>query len=83
MSKKKLSKEAVFEPEIYTVLSAGDLKLHDNFKIRKNGKYYTVHDKTLTNTAEIPNIKAQFYIVAVCNGKWYVFDYDKQVLACT
>ena len=68
--------------EFYTVLSAGDLEVHETFMLRKNGRYYTVHDKVKTNEAECPETSNMFYVVAVCDGKMYVFDYDQNVIAC-
>ena len=80
---KEIDNQKVTNNDCYTLLSAGDLNLHDSFQLRKNGKYYTVHDKVLTNDSELPNYPKGFYIIAVCGSKNIVVDYEREVLACT
>ena len=68
---------------LYTVLSVGDLSVGDTFLLKKNGNGYTVHDKVISNKSEDLDYKAMFYIIAVCNGKFFVFDYERRVIAYT
>lgn len=64
------------------VLVAGHLSKHDHFQTRKNGKWYTVHAQVLEyfNDDNCNKGRGEFYVIAVCKRKMYVFDYDQKVL---
>ncbi len=57
-----------------------DLKVHDHFRLRRKGKTYTVHDFVMRNPNRSPyRHENVFYVIAVSDGKMYVFDSDRHV----
>lgn len=50
----------------------------DNFQIKENGKWYTVHCQAISKPHDT-RFDREHYTIAVCNGKRYVFDAEKMV----
>lgn len=61
---------------------AGDLSKHDHFRIRKNGRWFTVHAQVIEyfNDNDSNSGRGEFYVIAVSSGKMYVFHYLQKIL---
>lgn len=58
----------------------GNLNKGDHFQIRKNGRWYTIHEFARTIRFDNTCYSGDLYILAVSNGILYAFDFNKNVL---
>lgn len=61
---------------------AGDLSKHDHFRIRKNGRWFTVHAQVIEyfNDENSNKGRGEFYTIAVSKRKMFVFHYSQKVI---
>lgn len=66
-----------------TVLAAGDLKNGEHFKLRKGGKWFTVHCQAMSKpTDKDGDFDRMHYTIATDGKKLHVFDDERKVIAC-
>ena len=68
--------------EANTLLPAGDLERGDHFKLRKNGKWYTVHEKVKAVRHGDTCFNGDFYLIAVCSKQKMWVHSLTNVFAC-
>lgn len=59
-----------------------ELKKGDHFQLKKNGRYFTIHDFVKSNPAFLPpgEFHNVHYVIATCGGKLHLFDFEQKVI---
>ena len=66
-----------------TLLAAGNLNRGDHFRLRKNGKWYTVHELVKAVRHNDTCFNGDYYIIAVCSKQRMWIHSATKVFACS
>lgn len=65
------------------MILAGHIEKGKHFKLRKNGKIYTVHQRALgDNMNGLPSEIKTLYVIAFSNRVMYAIDWHTKVIPC-
>ena len=81
--KKKNIADSSASIEAIPMLVAGELDKGKHFRLRKNGKVFTVHEHAISKKMNgLPSESGDMYVLAVSRKVMYAVDFHCKVIAC-